>query len=489
MKNNRKTSNPLTRRDFLLSSLAISLGIPSCYSGGSDNKKTENPTKNVPPSKQSKHVLYYEKQDEAYEAYRHSFNKRIDYSPKIIAVCLGEKGVQEAVKYANYYQLPIAIKSGGHSFEGYCLNTDGMVIELSKMNAMHYSEDTGLLITQPGSKLSTVYKYLDQFNQLIPAGSCGGVSVAGLTLGGGYGFFSRQHGLTCDHLINIKMVDGDGKLHNSADNPELLWACKGGGNGNFGVITELIFKTVSAPKHFTSYRFKFYRLTPKRAEKTAKLWFSLMKTLPRSCYSAFVLNGKTLTLLITDTEEKPSSSLRAIIKQLKVKASKSYPAKKKTFLLAIKAYQGRQDPLFFKNVSAGYYKDFSDIATPFRAIVTRLQQQPGAILQINTLGGEISNKEKIDTAAYPHREFSFLGELQVYYNKKTQGEKAVKTVQHIQQQFLDAGITNHYRNYPDIDLPNWETAYFGTNYDRLMTLKQHYDPNDHIRHPQSIKPS
>jgi len=83
--------------------------------------ETIEQTPPVAPSKNSDHVLYYERQDAEYETYRQSFNKRITHSPKIIAVCLNETGVQEAIKYANYYQLPIAIKSGGHSFEGYCL--------------------------------------------------------------------------------------------------------------------------------------------------------------------------------------------------------------------------------------------------------------------------------------------------------------------------------------------------------------------------------
>lgn len=488
MKDSCKNTKLMSRRNFLVLSAATALGIPGCYLVDPVEKPKKPNPKPVVPSKQSDHVFYYERHDADYETYRQSFNKRITHSPKIIAVCLNETGVQEAVKYANYYKLPIAIKSGGHSFEGFCLNNDGMVIELSRLNSMSYDKTVGSFVAGPGCKLGNVYEYLNRFGKLLPAGSCGGVGVAGLTLGGGYGFFAREHGLTCDHLTKVKMVDGEGKLHSSTDNPELLWACKGGGNGNFGVITELTYKTVVAPKHFTSYRFKFYKLTPDKATSAAKLWFSAMESLPRSCYSAFVLNGKTLTVLLTDTAEVANTKLQSIVKRLSSAASRSYPARKRPLLRALTIYQGRPEPLFFKNVSAGYYRNFNDIEASFKTIATMVQQNRGTILQINTLGGEIANRERESSAAYPHRQFGFLGELQVYYYNESKGDKAVQTVQRIQHEFLKAGVTSHYRNYPDIDLPNWETAYYGGSYKRLKGLKNRYDPNDHIRHPQSIKP-
>lgn len=518
MEEETKKTKLMTRRDFLFTSVAITLGIPGCYSSddkknkqdakqqnepiddigkpeeepssGNVNKPTPEPEP-VVPTKQSDHVLYYERQDAEYAKYRQAFNKRITHSPKIIAVCLDETGVQEAVKYANYYQLPIAIKSGGHSFEGYCLNNDGMVISLAKLNTKAYDEATERFVAGPGCKLGEVYQYLNTFGKLLPAGSCGGVGVAGLTLGGGYGFFSREHGLTCDHLTKVKMVDGEGNMHNSDDNPDLLWACRGGGNGNFGVITELTFKTVVAPKNFTSYVFKFYKLTPKKAEELAKMWFSAMETLPRSCYGSYILNGKTLTVLVTNTEEKESSALKIIVSKLNAKADKRASARKRPLLKALNAYKGRPDPLFFKNVSGGYYKGFDDIASVFQTIAAMIQKKQGmtTLLQINTLGGEIANEEKTDSAAYPHRQFGFLGELQVYYDRESQGAKAATKVQNIQQAFLKAGVTRHYRNYPDIDLPNWEQAYYGESYERLRGFKNRFDPNDHIQHPQSIKPS
>lgn len=478
-------SDTFSRRQFLLGSLAISLGIPGCYKAIT----TKTPTENPPPEKPSNNLRYYEKDAVEYARFRQPFNKRIQHSPKIIAVCLNEKGVQEAIHYARYYQLPIAIKSGGHSFEGFCLNNDGLVIELSQMNSMQYDESTGIFTAQPGCKLGKVYEYLYQYKKLIPAGSCGGVGLAGLTLGGGYGFFSRQYGLTCDNLLNTRLVDASSTVHQSTTNNELLWACRGGGNGNFGVVTEFQFKTHPAPEHFTSYRFKFYQLDPEKSTVIAEHWFRIMQGLPRSCYSAFVLGHKTLTILVTDTNATVSTPLTSVLTALKRIASRTYPPSRQPFLQALKRYEGRPDPLYFKNVSGGYYHDFSDLQSVFAKAHAILRQQRGALFQINTLGGEMSNRTLQESAAYPHRDMQFLGEIQVYWNTPSEEAKAIASIQRLQNLLRHQGIDKHYRNYPDIDIPNWQQAYYGDSYARLEALKSRFDKDNLFRHPQSVTPT
>lgn len=479
-------SDQLSRRQFILGSLAISLGIPGCYRATTDNDNKIETKK--PPSKISDNVLYYEKNAAEYAKYRQPFNKRIKHSPKIIAVCLNEKGVQEAINFARYYKLPVAIKSGGHSFEGFCLNNDGLVIELSQMKAMHYDKATGIFTAQPGCKLREVYEFLYKHKKLIPAGSCGGVGVAGLTLGGGYGFFSRQYGLTCDNLLSTHMIDSQGTIHDSNKDNELLWASRGGGNGNFGVVTEFTFKTHSAPENFTSYRFKFFRLNPQKSTVIAEHWFRIMKSLPHSCYSAFILGHRTLTVLVTDTNETPSAQLTSVLQQLERIASRTDPASKQPYLRALKRYEGQPGPLNLKNVSGGYYKDFSDLKAVFAQAHELLRKQRGTIFQINTLGGEISNPAKEAAAAYPHRDMQFLGEIQVYWEKDAAEAKAIASIQALQTLLRNHGINKHYRNYPDIDIPNWQQAYYGKNYARLQALKSRFDKDNLFQHPQSVEP-
>jgi FAD/FMN-containing dehydrogenase len=333
-----------------------------------------------------------------------------------------------------------------------------------------------------------VYEYLNQYGRLIPAGSCAGVGVAGLTLGGGYGFFARQRGLTCDSLQRVRMVDGQGKVHDSKDNAELLWACKGGGNGNFGIITELEFKTHPAPASFSSYRYKYKNLTPSSATQLAERWFELTKTLPNSAYSAWVLNGTHLTILLTDTSAAPSAALKTILAKLKPGATEIMTPRKDAFLRGIQRYRGGTEPMYFKNVSAGYYSGFSDLKAMLPEICKKMAAaKVNTILQINTLGGAINDPMLETSAAYPHRRFGYLGELQTYYDKASQTNTVEQTVREIQGVLTTGGIKAHYRNYPDAELSDWETAYYGKNYPRLQALKRQFDPHNLIRHPQSVK--
>ncbi len=468
------------RRQFLLETAVIAASIPAFY------QPMRALANNAPIS--SGNVRFLQRNDADYLLHRQIFNKRITNMPKYIAVCANEQGVQEAIRFTRAASLPVAVKSGGHSFEGFSTNDGGLMIDLSGMNMPHYDPASKQLTIQPAAKLGGVYGYLNQYGRLLPAGSCAGVGVAGLALGGGYGFFARQFGLTCDSLQRVRMVDGKGEIHDSKDEPDLLWACKGGGNGNFGIVTELQFKTHPAPPSFTGYRYKYRNLTPDTASKLAERWFGLMKTLPNTCYSSWVLNGKQLTIILTDTSPVPSAALKAILAQLKAGANDIMPPRKDPFLTGVQRYRGGTEPMYFKNVSAGYYNGFADLKTILPEICLKIAaSKVTTLLQINTLGGAINDPALETTAAYPHRRFGFLGELQTYYDKASQTAIAEGVVSEIQGIFTKGGVTAHYRNYPDVGIKHWEQAYYGTNYARLQAMKRQYDPDNVIRHPQSVR--
>ncbi|MEP7010220.1 MAG: FAD-binding oxidoreductase [Acidobacteriota bacterium] len=472
--------NATTRREFLRGSLAGLVALPAFY-------QTADLFAASPPTPAAD-VHYFLRDEAGYAEHRQIFNRRIVAAPKVVAVCLNEKGVQAAVAYARKANFPIAVKSGGHCFEGFSTNDGGLMVDLSGMNVPKYDSSTHRLTIQPGANLGAVYDFLAPRGRLIPAGSCAGVGVAGLTLGGGYGFWSRQYGLTCDSLKRVRLVDGKGILHDSNDEPELLWACRGGGNGSFGIVTQFEFDTHPAPAHFISYRFKYKNLTPAAATQLGKRWFGLMATLPNSAYSSWVLNGKHLTILLTDTHLDPPPTLKSILSELKTGTTEAAPPRKDTFALGIKRYKGGTAPIYFKNVSAGYYRGFADLEKILPTICEKVgSSKVTTLLQINTLGGAIDNPALESTAAYPHRNFGFLGEFQTYYDRPAQENGAVAVVRDIQALLAQNGIKAHYANYPDIDLPNWQTAYYGGNYPRLQKLKRELDPDDQIRHPQSVR--
>ena len=471
----------LTRRDVLKSLLAA-LAVP--VASHSAWALADNSLPHLPD-----HLYFLRPQDAAFAAHKQIFNRRITLVPRLIAVCLTAKGIQTAMQYAAAKGLPVSVKSGGHSFEGFSLNQDGLLLDLSLMRAITYNPSTKSMLVEPGAKLGDVYAYLAKFGRMIPAGSCGGVGVAGLTLGGGYGFFSRRLGLTCDSLTEVQLVDGKGKLHGSKNNPELLWACKGGNNGNFGIVTALRFNTHAAPQTFTHYRFKFRGLDTKKMLVLAERWFLSMQTLPDTCYSSWVLGPAHLTVLVTDTAPKATAPLQAILKRLAVDATEVQPARQDAFLRGIQRFRGGLEPMYFKNVSTGYYKSFADIKGVLATIHPLMAKSnlKTNLLQINTLGGAIQTGVDPKTAAYPHRQYAFLGEFQVYYDRASQTPAAETLVNQVQHKFTQAGIKAHYCNYPDVGIKDWQHAYYAESYPRLQALKRTLDPQNLIRHPQSVR--
>jgi len=486
-----------TKREFLKLLGGLSLGfIPfiGCYDAGdhktpgnsrtatTDKDSTDN---NQPILKVSdEDIILLTRNDAAYEQFNTAFNKRIRKFPKYIAVCKNEKGVSYAIQKAVSENLQVCIKSGGHSFEGFSNNDGGMVINLSQMKNITWVSDDEVIV-QPGCLLQDIQAALFAKQQLLPAGSCGTVGIAGLTLGGGYGFFSRKYGFTCDNLLQLDMAGADGKIYNSEDDQELLWACKGGGNGNFGVVTSFRFRVHKMPPHFSSYTFKFRNLDIIRFSALLDNWFAVTTQLPLEAFAAFVLNGKTLTILITNYEDY--NNFEQLFSSLIAVADSYSKSPRQPLPQAMKRYYGRKGPIFFKNASAGLYKGPEDFTAIKSEIFEQVAGNPGMVFQINTLGGNIAQEDFKNASCYPHRDLPYLGELQAYWENEKAEASLVAAFEKIQQLFRNNGITAHYRNYPDINFNNWETAYYGNNYARLGAVKKKYDPQNIFRYPQSIK--
>lgn len=414
------------------------------------------------------------------------FNKRIKTQPALIAACTSEAGVAKAVRYAIDHDLRIAVKSGGHCFEGECLNSDGLVIDVALMNQQTLNGQT--YTAGPGVKLAQAYEFLLPKGRLLPAGSCGTVGLSGLTLGGGYGLFARRYGLTCDHLTNVRMIDGNGDLRDSADDPALLWSCRGGGNGNFGIVTQMRFTTRPAPTHLPRHRLKFHGLDANRAAELCERWFTQAQRLPDDAFSAFVLNGSTLTVLITSFDPQSKAKVKAVADAIAVGASTVAKHANEPIARAVTRYYGAKNPLHFKNASAGYYKGFADLTPGIEDVFQSVIAGSGLLFQINTLGGTIADPALQKTAAYPHRAYPFLGELQCYWDNDRQTQGRVASVNAIQKQLRDMGIDKHYRNYPSTEIENPSIAYYGkTHHEYLQRCKQAYDPSDRIGGAQRVR--
>lgn len=482
-----------SRKDFLkigsLAAAGLLLGACATDEPAQEKKEKVLPSADKPASsdeaEENFNVDLIEQDDKRYNSYRKGFNKRFDPFPKVIALCVGTAEVAEAVRYARKYGLAIAVKSGGHSMEGFSSNTDGMVINLSKMNSVEFLEDDKIK-AGPGCTLSNLYDHILPKGRIIPAGSCGSVALGGLTTGGGYGLFSRKFGLTCDHLLEATFVDGNGKIHSTKDDENLLWALRGGGSGNFGIVTEMIFRSHKAPATMQSHHFKARKLDADRATAILEKWMFYADQLPESCFAAYVLNGETLNMLITNFEEH-TDAVQSVIDALTRETDEYKAGKEIELSKKLKNYYGSKVPLNFRNSSAGFYRGFDHISGCINKLLKNIIENKGMIFQVNTLGGKIKDAEFEKGSCFPHREYNFISEIQAYWTDAGK-DKALQSVTHDCLELLkECNVKAQYFNYCSVEFSDWQTAYYGNNYEKLKEIKRSYDPDNFVKHPQSIE--
>jgi FAD/FMN-containing dehydrogenase len=154
--------------------------------------------------------------------------------------------VSATVRFAQRAGLPLSIRCGGHSVAGHS-STEGILIDVTPMRRISVSDGVATIVA--GVRLGELYEALDEHGVTIPAGCGPSVGIAGLTLGGGIGILGRRYGLTCDRLLRAEVVLRDGRVIecDEKQEPDLFWALRGAGGGNFGVVTSLVFATVPAP--------------------------------------------------------------------------------------------------------------------------------------------------------------------------------------------------------------------------------------------------
>ena len=171
------------------------------------------------------------------------FDPRFDsLHPAGIAYCASPDDVAACLAFVRRHRLPVAARSGGHSYAGWS-STSGLIVDVTRMAGVSVSGGTA--VVGAGTHLIDFYNGLAASGRGVPGGSCPTVGIAGLTLGGGVGVVSRAYGLTSDNVLSLEIVTADGQVRTASPsrNPDLYWACRGGGGGNFGVVTSFTFRT------------------------------------------------------------------------------------------------------------------------------------------------------------------------------------------------------------------------------------------------------
>jgi FAD/FMN-containing dehydrogenase len=181
--------------------------------------------------------------DDGYEEHRRVWNGSIDRHPAVIARCAGVDDVRTALRFGQEHELPIAVRSGGHSFPGLSTCDDGLLIDLRQMRGIRIDPDARTAGAQAGVLLGEMDAVTQEHGLAVPAGIVSHTGLAGLTLGGGIGWIQRRYGLTVDSLLSVDVVTADGEFvrADASENADLFWGLRGGG-GNFGVVTDFRFR-------------------------------------------------------------------------------------------------------------------------------------------------------------------------------------------------------------------------------------------------------
>jgi hypothetical protein len=181
--------------------------------------------------------------DPGFEDVRPPFNAMHVDRPSLVIRCTGTADVIAAVNFAREHGIEVVVRGGAHSIAGLSSSDDGMVIDLSLMNGVDVDPEAKLARVQGGALWGDVDREAQVHGLATPGGLVSDTGVAGLTLGGGYGWLRRKHGLSCDNVVAAQVVGADGQVHTASAeiNPDLYWAIRGGG-GNFGIVTSFTFR-------------------------------------------------------------------------------------------------------------------------------------------------------------------------------------------------------------------------------------------------------
>jgi FAD/FMN-containing dehydrogenase len=448
--------------------------------------------------------------DDGWQSARELYNTRFDHlNPSAVAYVAHPDDVRTALSYARAHKVTVAIRNGGHSYAGWSSGDGRLIIDVSKMGAVRASGSEA--VVGGGAKLIDVYRALSAKGMTIPAGSCPTVGISGLTLGGGHGVVSRAYGLTCDSLTQATLVTADGHqlTVNKSENSDLFWALRGAGNGNFGVVTELRFRTHAAPQGVAAYMSWPWSLAaavirawqewgpdqPDEIWSSAHLDGAAGRT-PRVSVSAFSLGtyGELQNAVDRLADRIGASARNVSLRRHSYQASmdmyagcSSYsdpqchlqgptPGRTPEGALGRETYAARSD--FF---------DRSLSEAGIQALLSRMRSVSGGAgnVALTALGGAV-NRVGPTATAFVHRRSRVLAQYLASWPAGGSGASAQSWLSGTHSAMRPHASGEAYQNYTDPTLGNWQSAYFGTAAGRLARLKKEYDPENVFSYPQAL---
>jgi FAD/FMN-containing dehydrogenase len=438
------------------------------------------------------------KDEDGYDMARSIWNGMVDRSPGLIVRCHGAADVMRAVDFAREHDLVVAVRGGGHNIAGNAVCEGGLMIDLLPMNFVRVDPAAKRAWVGPGATLGDVDRETQAFGLALPTGINSTTGIAGLTLGGGFGWLTRKYGLTIDNLVSADVVTADGRLlRASADeNPDLFWAIRGGG-GNFGIVTafefnlhqvgpEVLSGLVVHPFDHAREILTSYREAISNAPEELTCWV-VMRKAPPLPFLPIEWHGREVLILamcyVGDLAEgeRVTKELRSLGRPI---ADVVGPHR-------LIDWQSAFDPLLTTG-ARNYWKshDFETLADEVLDAITqgiRTLPSPECEVFIAHVGGAMSRMAP-DATAYPQRTAHFIMNVHTRWRENKDDQVCVRWARDLFRATEPFATGSAYVNFmPDDETDRIEKVY-GANYRRLAEIKGRYDPHNMFRMNQNIRP-
>jgi FAD/FMN-containing dehydrogenase len=437
--------------------------------------------------------------DEGYDAARSVWNGMIDRRPGIIVRCAGAADVMAAVDFARETGAVLSVRGGGHNIAGSAVCDNGVMVDLSPMKSVRIDPFARTARVEPGVTLGEFDREAQSFGLVTPTGINSTTGIAGLTLGGGFGWISRKFGLTADNLISTDVVTADGQLvrASEAESPDLFWAIRGGG-GNFGVVTSFEFRLhrlgpevmsglIVYPLSQATDMLKRYREIMAAAPDELSCWF-VMRSAPPLPFLPQMVHG-TGIIAFAACYAGPMDAAEVAMKPLR---EMGQPIADVIGLHPFAGWQAVLDPLLTPG-ARNYWKSHSFTTLNDGAIATLVEYagklpSPECELACAQLGGAI-NRVSAKATAYPHRDIGFVLNIHTRWREPADDAECIAWARSLFESCKPYATGGVYVNFmPEEEKDRVASAYLG-NSERLAAIKAKYDPHNLFRMNQNIRPT
>lgn len=418
-----------------------------------------------------------------YDHLRRVFNAVIDRKPGAIVQAATVDDVRKVVVIAANRQVPIAVRCGGHSYAGLGTCDEGVLCDLSRMNAVTVDPVARTAEVGGGALLGHVDAAGEAYGLVTPSGVVSHTGVGGLTLGGGMGYLSRRFGMSVDNLIGAEIVTADGRHLRVGPNeePDLYWAIRGGG-GNFGVVTKFRFRMHELGPFLT----RCWTYTGTAAAEILKRYRDCLHDAPRGLTTAFLFSQERL--LIRAVWSGSISGAGAMFERFASFPGAVPDPNPDLSFVELQRVNDAPHPWDTRYYSkGGFFPAMDDALIEAMADNVASAPLPGIEIYCLQLGGTVSDIGE-DATAYSGRDAAFYWNSQGAWAHREDDETATGWCRRMASQLQSFSLTTNYVN-EQADRGIARSAYGETKYRRLAQVKGRYDPGNIFRLNQNIEPA